>query len=510
LRETALTNCIILSGGTWSPSEWGKIKRSLGPYRIASALEDEGYSSFVLEYVEELTADEIIKILSKHIGDETLWVGFSSTFFWAKRIVSNLNSVTVNNTPDQMYYDNDYSNVLKVIEYIKSNSKAKLIYGGAKVPFFLVDKNIDYYVTGNADNSIIDVTNFIAGKVDKIEHTETYNDHVIVDSLKYPEPDVKNVSTHWWNKEYNILPNEGLPIELARGCIFKCKFCNYPLLGKKKGTYLRDANQIKNEMIKIWESHGTESFYLTDDTFNDDNDKLDALHKIFTELPFKPKFSCYLRLDLINKYPHQADQLVDMGLIGNFFGIETIQPESAKAIGKGLHPNKVKDRLYWLREKWQGKVNSEAGFILGLPYDNLAYFNELLSWCMEDDNPLQSIHFYPLMLFHYKEKELRPYSSEFSLNPEIYGYEFNEGNSAFWSLPSQKLNYRICQEISNKFTDLRNPLNKVAGFHMITTMNTGVSLEDIYTHTNDDLIEKYDIPAMNKDKIGQYKQMVGL
>jgi hypothetical protein len=491
-----------LSGGTWSPNDWSKIKRSLGPYRISSALEDSGYSSFVLEYCEEFTADEIIKAISAYVGQETLWLGFSSTFFWPEKKEEKDSS-------NQMYYTSEYSEVLKVIDYVKENSNAKIIYGGAKVPFYIIDDHIDYYITGNADNSIIDVTDFLAGKIDKIQHTETYNNHVIVDSLKYPEPDVKNIPTRWWNKEYNILPNEGLPIELARGCIFKCKFCNYPLLGKKKGTYLRESEQIKEELIKTWESHGTDTYYLTDDTFNDDNDKLDALHKVFTSLPFKPKFSCYLRIDLINKYPHQADQLVDMGLIGNFFGLETLQPESAKAIGKGLHPNKVKDRLYWLREKWNGKVNSEAGFILGLPYDTMAYFNDLLMWTLEEDNPLQSIHFYPLMLFHYKEKELRPYSSEFSINPEIYGYEFNEGNSSMWTLPNQKLNYRICRDISNKFAELRNPMNKISGFHMITTMNTGVDLHDIYTMTNEKITQTYDIPNMNNRRIQHYKSMVG-
>lgn len=498
-----MSNCIILSGGTWSPSNWPKIKRSLGPYRISSALQENGYSSFILEYCEEFNADEIIKAISKHITNDTLWFGFSSTFFWPE-------TKETKDSSNQMYYNSEYSEIIKVINYVKSNSKAKIIYGGAKVPFYIIDENIDYYITGNADNSIINVTDFLAGKVDSIDHTETYKNHVIVDSLKYPEPDVKNVSTHWWNKEYSILPNEGLPIELARGCIFKCKFCNYPLLGKKKGTYLRDTEQIKDEMIKTWESHGTDTYYLTDDTFNDDNDKLDALHKVFTELPFKPKFSCYLRVDLINKYPHQADQLVDMGLIGNFFGLETMQPESAKAIGKGLHPNKVKDRLYWLREKWNGKVNTEAGFILGLPYDTMTYFNELLMWCLEEDNPLHSIHFYPLMLFHYKQKELRPYSSEFSINPEIYGYEFNESNSSLWSLPSQKLNYRFCRDLSNKFAELRNPMNKISGFHMVTSMNTGVSLEDIYKLTNDQITQKYDIPSMNLERITQYKSMVGV
>ena len=59
-----MSNCIILSGGTWSPKEWPKIKRSLGPYRIAKALKEVGYTTTVLEYVEELTTEEILQFIS--------------------------------------------------------------------------------------------------------------------------------------------------------------------------------------------------------------------------------------------------------------------------------------------------------------------------------------------------------------------------------------------------------------------------------------------------------------
>jgi len=497
-----MSNCIILSGGTWSPPEWAKIKRSLGPYRIATTLEQAGYTTSILEYTEELTIEEILLFISKHLSNETLWVGFSSTFYWPKKDESNTDS----NTVEQMYFK-PYSDIQKIFEYVRKNSNAKFLYGGSKVPYFLIDKNIDYYITGNADNSIINITNHIAKKEDLFHH-ENYDGHIIVDSLKYPEPDVKNIPTKW--SKHPVLKGEGLPIELARGCIFKCKFCNYPLLGKKKGTYLRDFSQIKDEMIESWEKHGTNLYYLTDDTFNDDNDKLEELHKLFTSLPFKPMFSCYLRLDLINRYTHQADLLVEMGLIGTYFGLETLQSESAKAIGKGLHPNKVKDRLYWLANKWKNKVNIEAGFILGLPYDTLSYFNELINWCLEENNPIQSIHFYPLMLFHYKQKELEPYSSEFSLKPEIYGYEFNTGNGSHWSLPSQKLTYKGCSSIASKFADLRTPLNKVAGFHMITSLNTGVSLSDLYEFTQHEIDSKYDIPSMNMNKINEYKRLLDL
>jgi len=512
-----MANCILINGGTWNPPDRCSVHRSLGAYRIASELNDNGFTTFVLDYVINFTPEEICRVLEKHLGPDTIWVGFSSTFFWPEKhkhekFHDQMLDKRSDSTIEEMYYDADYANVKQVIDFIKNNSQAKLIFGGARAQWFTIDNNIDYYVAGNADNVVVELTNFIAGKTDKLTHSESIEidgqTKTLIDAVHYPEPDVKNISTHWW--DFNVLPNEGLPLELARGCIFKCKFCSFPLTGKQKGTYLRDFSQVRDDMIKAWEVHGTDSYMFTDDTFNDDNDKLDELHKLLTSLPFKPKFTTYLRVDLLHKFPHQAQQLVEMGLIGTFLGLETMHPESAKSIGKGLHPNKVKDRLYWLNEQWKERVNIEAGFILGLPHDTLSYFNDLLMWTLEDTNPIQAVHFYPLYLFNRpKDSPLARYASEFSINPEIYGYKFPE-NIAMWTLPSQKLTYPMCLDIASKFNDLRSPMNKIAGFHMIAALNTGVSLEDIYKLTYEEVQAKYDIESLNRAKMSEYKSLLGL
>jgi hypothetical protein len=500
-----LANCVILSGGTWSPDNWCKVKRSLGPYRLATSLEEAGYTTFVLDFIEEFTPAEASELLSKHIGPDTLWFGFSSSFFWNKQ-EKYTNANTSNDDLRSMYYT-DYKDVKFIINLVRFMApQAKILYGGSKSQFFAVydvDKNIDYYVTGNADNSIIDITDTLAGKKQSIEHLSGK----VIDSYKYPEPDIKNIPTKWWN--YPVLKNEGLPIELARGCIFKCKFCDYTLTGKKKGTYLRDPEQIKDEMIKNWETHGTTSYYFTDDTFNDDNDKLESLYKVFQELPFDLKFSSFLRLDLINRFPHQAQLLRDMGLVGAFFGIESLNQKSATAVGKGMRTEKVKDKLYALREsdQWGNNVNIEAGFILGLPYDTREYFEELIQWCMLKDNPIDACRFSPLMLFHYKDNpELQRYASEFSLNPEIYGYKVNR--VCKWELPEQNLDYMTCLEYSNKFNDIVSSKTKIAGFGVITSLNTGVSLEDIRNLPECEIQQKYNIPEMNRQRINEYKRLV--
>ena len=510
-----MTQCIILTGGVSNSSGYPAIQRSLGPYRLASALEDAGYSTFVFDYIIHFSTEEICSVLSQHLGQDTLWVGFSSTFFSRQSIADDLASTEL----EQMYYT-DLESIATVIDYIKSHSRAKLIYGGARAPFQLADDRIDYYVFGYADTSTVALTDFIRTgdssrlpKIDTIRVTD--NGYVnVVDSAHYPEPRMDQLSTRWWNKSFNVIPGEGLPIELARGCIFKCKFCNYLLLGKKKGTYLRDPEEIRDELIRTWEAHGTTGYYITDDTFNDDNDKIEALHRVFTSLPFKPKFVSYLRLDLINKFPHQADLLTEMGLVGTYFGIETLQADSGRSIGKGLAPNKVKDRLYWLRDKWQGQANMAAGFILGLPYDTEAYFKELINWCNEADNPLQMKDFYPLYMFKRdgdEKEKLRAYTSEFSLNPEIYGYDFpRQGDRNYWELPTQGLTYDSCAWTAMNYKGQMRHKNKFAEFQMISAMNTGISLDDLLNLTQMQIFRKYNIEQMNQIKIQQYKNLLNI
>lgn len=504
-----MTQCIILTGGTWADDSMSRVQRSLGPYRIATTLKESGYTVSVIDFVIHMSLDELKNALSKHLSTDTLWVGFSSTFFWGAK------GNNISSRMDDMYYTS-YSEICELIEYIKSKCSAKIIYGGAKAAFYLIDKNIDYYVTGYADNSIVCLTEELKTGKKLLINPDVINidgkECVVVDSNNYPDPKLNNIKTHWWDKSFNILPKEGLPIELARGCIFKCKFCTYPLLGKKKGTYLRDPSEIKDDLIKMWEEHGTESYYITDDTFNDDNDKIENLHKIFTSLPFKPKFSAYLRIDLINKYPHQADMLTEMGLIGTYFGIETFEPMSAKAVGKGLHPTKVKDRLYWLNEKWKNKVNIGAGFILGLPYDTIDYFEELFNWCSQKDVPLQQISFYPLYLFNRKPgSKLDAYTSEFSLHPEVYGYEFNiPNNNRSWELKSQNLSFPLVQQIAEEMSSVICPKNKVAEFQMITNLNAGVELKDLYELSEIEIDKKYNMTTLNANIISNYKKLIGV
>lgn len=513
-----MAKCIIITGGTWNDSEWSKIQRSVGPYRIASALEDSGYSTFVFDYIINFSTEEIKKVLSQHLTEETLWVGFSSTFFWFPeegKFSGNGDILKLK----EMYWTYD-DQIAEIFNFIRKNSKAKIIYGGTKSEFFSgSDGRIDYYVTGLADNSLIALTDYLqTGDESKlIDVEEIKNDSgessYIVDSRKYPEPQMHNIRTYWWKKDFNVLKNEGLPIEWARGCIFRCKFCTYPLLGKKKGTYLRSAMEIRDDMMRNYDAYGTTDYFISDDTVNDDNDKIKELHEAFKTLPFQPRFAGFFRLDLIHKHPWTAEVLADMGLVGVFFGIETLHPKSAVSIGKGLHPLKQVERMKWLKDgPWKNKVNIGGGIIVGLPHDTIDYFDELIETTTKPDFPMDHIQFYPLHLNNMKDVD-KPgmYVSEFNLHPDIYGYEYpGKNNWMNWELPEQGLSYTFVNEVAKEFNRKRDIINKHAGFEVIRYLNIGVSLDDIRTLTAAEIRNKYNIAELNKARIKEYKKLLGL
>lgn len=494
-----MAHVIILTGGIEQPEHIPRIRRHLGAYRVASAIESNGYSVVVIDYSQYMTAEEIISVLEKHVTQETLWFGYSSTFFYAQK-----NTFGVPLTPlEKMYQNTDYEKIKTIYSFIKHNSNAKIVFGGAMALFPPADPLVDYYITGYADNVVVNLTNYLAGKESLLHPTENAVGTITLNDKDYPEPAMCDLKTRW---QY-LLPGEPTPLEFARGCIFKCKFCNYPLIGKRKGTYIRDMQQVKEELIEQWETFGTDTYYITDDTFNDDNDKMEEFHKLFTSLPFKPKFSAFLRLDLMDRFPHQADLLSEAGIVGTFFGIETFNLKSGRSIGKGLNPDKVKSRLHWVADKWKGQANIGVGLIVGLPHDDEKYFKELYDYVNSSDYPAHFTTVNPLYIFD-QRRGTGLYGSEFSLHPEVYGYKFDDNGK--WYHEEQQIDFYRCLEVANIIGHSISHKQKIADFLMVMYLGMGVKKEDLLKYTEQEILTMYDFKQLNQNKLNLYKQMIGV
>ena len=122
-----------------------------------------------------------------------------------------------------------------------------------------------------------------------------------------------------------------------------------------------------------------------------------------------------------------APLLKESGLRSAVFGIETLNHEAGKAIGKGLHPEHTEELLSWLRgeQGWSGQVAMFSGFIIGLPHETKETCEAWMSRVADPTFPLDSFMFTPLSMNIHPEST-KVYRSQFELEYAKYGYVFDD------------------------------------------------------------------------------------
>ena len=417
--DVILLTC--LSGNLW--------QRSIGAYQLASFLRQNGVTVQVIDFTDYFTSEELIVAVEKFIGSNTRIIGISSTFYQSTSTEKDHKKWLQGNTGILP------SNIRELLTHVKPKyPSVKLALGGGNSCYFTNDPMFDVIVHGYAEEAFL---KYALG--DRTIHPRVGSTSIInSDSQDF---DIEHLK-HSWSENDLILPNETLPIEISRGCIFKCKFCNYPLNGKKKFDYLRSPDMIVDELTENYERFGITNYLFADDTFNDSTYKLEQLHKKITQLPFKINFTTYLRLDLLQAHREQLPLLKELGLKSAFFGIESLNSRTAKFIGKGMDPEKVKDFLLELKNDiWKDEISMLCTFIVGLPYEDITSTDQSFEWIKS--NGFNSI-WAPL----YINVDHR-YKSDIAINYEKYGYEIIDRGIGSWK--SKILTFDQAEQAANRY-----------------------------------------------------------
>lgn len=414
-------NCILLYGSDIMP-----LQKHCAPFRLATELRKNNYSVQCIDLSAFIRCKDFtsLKLITKNfITNDTYWIGISITFF------SHLVSKSIEN----------------FLTFIKEQHPyIKIIIGGSNKHFAL---NIDTakVFKNYCDLEIVEFTDLCSGKssVNKIK----FLPDIIYgkEFINFPESQILYESNDL------IDPNDCLPLEVSRGCIFKCKFCAFPLNGKTKGEWIKKTSFLLDEINRNYEYYGIKNYSFVDDTYNDSLDKLKILDEhVFNKLKFKINYTAYLRLDLIIRYPEMINFLTRSGLTSALFGIESLNPKSAKVIGKGgIEPMEQIKFLQNLKENEFKNILLGSGFIYGLPYDTKETIIELESFLLSDNNPLDSWFIGALWIYDATGKK-HAYYSDFDRNYKDYGYTL-ENNK--WSHTKSGLNYDYCQEQVDKLME---------------------------------------------------------
>jgi hypothetical protein len=388
-------------------------QKSYGVHRTATEFRKQGLSCQVVHYFNRFSDKELTSLIDSMVGDDTKIVGFS-TMFWEhfddveKKIVMDKTKFVANYLY-MMYPD------------------VKIIAGGPSCRILLDELiQLDAIFEGFSENDFI---KYIRGEnpIPNQFHNETQIFNNINGSFDF----TTSVITYEANDH---MDHTDVPIlEVARGCIFRCKFCAFALNGKKKLDYIKDPKVLRDELIRNYEEHGIQNYIFSDDTFNDSPYKVELLHDVFTNLDFRVNFSTYLRLDLLNAHKQEIQQLKEMGMVGAFFGVESFHKKASALVGKGMDPDHAKEMLSYLKEEaWGDDIKIGIGLITGLPYETYESYDETIEWILDEKNKIDQVVPFPLSVTNPNNVRPQPWDSEFQKNADKYGFQWPDGSSTNW------------------------------------------------------------------------------
>jgi radical SAM superfamily enzyme YgiQ (UPF0313 family) len=399
---------------------WGSMfpiqkTRGIGCYQLAHHLRKNKISAQVIDYCGLFGAEELISITEKFITTETIVLGVS-TSFWIN-------------------IGKEFTKALGIFK--EKFKKIKIIFGGPRAnnPNYKIFYDLAF--VGEAENTFIE---YLFEKLDRDKSTIIPFDITTLD--------------HRFVQEDCILEGEVLPIELGRGCIFKCKFCSHTNLGKPKHTYQRNSQLIYEEMKYNLENFKTTHYLFLDDTVNEDLEKVKNLANINQRLGNILVWNGYLRLDLLWSNKDSYKYLLDSGLKSCFFGIETFDPKASMVIGKGWNGKYAKTFLSELHDNlWNKQINIQNSFIIGLPYETPDGVDQTVEWCLK--NPFGLHHFNELTLYHNRNDSGS--TSEFSRNYGLYGYKIDSKGkyyNKYWTSDSVATKVKEIKKIMLKVNRL--------------------------------------------------------
>ena len=376
------------------------IIRGFGCYKIAHHLRNHNWDVEVIEYTISWELEELKELVRSRMSSDTKFLGFGKVFtYWTETLEA-------------------------FCKWVKETYPHIYILAGMQgFPSYNANY-IDYYIIGHGETALLALLKqlFSNGEPVQVNKYPWSDKNIILANSTlspYHAGYMTDLEVQYQDRDF-IREGEWLTMEFSRGCKFKCKFCDFPYLNAK-GNYIASKDSFVTQMRENYDRFGVKNYLCADSTFNETTDKIRAYADGVQELDFDPFFVGFIRADLLISRPDDKEHLLNMGFLGHAYGIETLNYPSGKAIGKGMHPDKIREgvpEIYnYFKSNKRKLFAGTLSFIVGLPHETKETMASTIEWINTLPHELYiSIH--PLIINKYNFGA----SSEFSLNWEKYGY----------------------------------------------------------------------------------------
>jgi radical SAM superfamily enzyme YgiQ (UPF0313 family) len=433
------------------PQSSPSLLRPLGAYQLAWYLRKFSYDIQVIEFIHRFSEEELIALIAHFVTPKTKFIGLSAMI--------NMEAQSMGSTIKK------FENVLQKVK--KRWPDIKIVVGGPAAPYWSRlwrNKTLfDYIFTGHGEDTMLGLANHLCRGEPAPQFEILDGNRFIRETFSMPHGEKFDITkdNHLWSDQDCIQPGEALPLELGRGCIFSCKFCRYPYIGKSKNDFSRDMDCVKQELLDNYNRWGVTNYYMLDDTFNASQDRMEEFYKMTQTLPFKLKYATYLRTDLLAAYPDTQYYLLDSGLVGAYLGVETFNPQAASMIGKNWSP-KAREYLPRLNDDiWQNRVNFQVGLICGLPPETWDDCYATNKWMIDNYMPGWAWHALSVTRDAYTE-----FKSEFDTNAEEYGFTWTlDDGKPMWQ--TEYCNRKTAREWEVKLMEISKPYQKITAWYLV-------------------------------------------
>ena len=181
-----------------------------------------------------------------------------------------------------------------------------------------------------------------------------------LDELPYPARDLLSI------KKYNhpLFKPNSITLRTSRGCIYNCLFCGTKIINKRRWR-AHSPERVVNEIKHIIESHNIKNFFLEDEQFFLDKERVKNICKKIINEKIKIKWAAMARTNLINN--ELLKIIKKAGCYRIDLGVESLNNLTLKNIRKGINKKQIIDAIKKVK-----KAGLEVGVILmvGLPGDN--------------------------------------------------------------------------------------------------------------------------------------------
>ena len=382
--------------------------RNIASFRLRTAAKTFGYDILAVDSSVSLKQAELESLLDKVVTEKTMMIGISTVW---------LNAYS----PNTVHWLND-----SFFNHIKTKFPHVTIVAGGPTGNWVIGshtiyKHAEWVMHGFSDIAFTKFLDLLSGKSDHglIYHRTLDGKKTVYSDSSHAVANPDDIETVFEEGD-GFLPHQPVPLEVSRGCIFRCSFCNHPFQGAKDyDSYMRTPNSLARELRRNYDLFGTTRYVLMDDTFNDSIEKLDRLKRAI-EISKIPSFQfmSYLKPELLVSKPEMIPMLRDLGLKSGFVGIESLQKTARKAVKKGMDIDRILDSIAELNSVAGSSMH--ASFIVGLPGDTKEDIFNTYDFLKSSKNQYFKSWVFHQMSFFY-DKNLQGFS-EMDKNPEKYGY----------------------------------------------------------------------------------------